>query len=262
MKPVSFQDLAVEFVDKKPIRSHREQLLLGSYLQLFKEKLIVVLNGNTRHHLQFKELEFDLLESGPTYLRQIEAGIELNLTMFGSNCSVILPSVLALEIVHRYLDKSLPVVDRELNQEEIAVVALAATLLISELRVAGLTGIYLKSVTILSNSIDLTATDIVIEETLCQSSAIIKLDKQLLVQLSQRSKLIFADSFVGNIITGTVHRAELNIRAEVQSLSTLFKLKPGVLFRLGNDLAPSIKLRGNIIGYGDLIINNELGESK
>jgi len=256
MKQLSIRDIAVQGIPQNSVPTRREQNLLQMLLEVIESKLSLALKNNSQSDLA--PLTFTPVENRAQSL-QSGSGAELALTVFGFNCGVIISSTLALEVVNRYLEKVPPAVDRELNKEEIAVLALVATLIISELRDSGIAGIYLKSANVRATLPAVRSDNIVIEEKRSKQRVIIKLESELNNQLSQRSKLILVGSSIENLTVATLHPTRLYLEAEVKSLSTLFKLKPGILWKLGKQVSPSVELNGDLIGFGNLIVTEKKG---
>jgi hypothetical protein len=259
MISIPLEDLATEHAVRAEFYSSREQFLIKGIIRQLEVQLESALKNRTTKEAEYRGFSFNLLNNTTIEDKNAESIIEINLTIFGADCKIILPAVLALEIVNRYLLKCLPVVDRELNNEEIAVVALISTLLISDWRELGVSGIYLRSVIRSNQLFEHYASELVIEESQSKQRVRIILDHELLKQLSARSKLILVNNVVTNLLTTTSYRVQLQLAAEINSLSVLLNLKSGVTWKLGENIVPAIELNQEVIGYGDLIINEEIG---
>lgn len=259
MISIPLEDLVTEHTVRAEFFSSREQFLIKGIIRQLEVQLESALKDRESKGEEYRGFKFNLLNNNIVGNKDTESVIEINLTIFGANCKIILSSVLALEIVNRYLLKCLPVVDRELNNEEIAVVALISTLLISDWRELGVSGIYLRSVVRRNQQLELNASELVIEESKSKQRVRIILDRELLEQLRKRSKLILVSDVITNLLTTISYRVRLQLAAEIHSLSALLNLRSGVTWKLGENIVPAVELNQEVIGHGDLIINDTTG---
>jgi len=233
----------------------REAALLEEFISNVQAKLNGVIASSKQEHA-LNALHFELMQKGEYSQNEENYQVQIEITIFNSECKIILPSKLALEMVNSYLVKEPPVVERALNKEEISVIALVTTLVVSELRLGGILGIYLRSVRQLEDSLELNANQLSFLERTYRQKILVELDPTLLGQFSQVSKLTLVGSRIEELIHLTNHRVNLTINAEVRSLTALLKLKPGMKWKLGENVWPTVSLGGQTIGCGNLSIRS------
>lgn len=259
MIPLSIEDLAGEHRVKLVSYTPREQYIIQSYARQIENQLERVLGEQSAEKQGYKGLKFNVLNCNNSDFREDESIVEITITILGADCKVILTAVFALEIVNRYLLKSQPSVERELNEEDVLIVALISTLLISYWREHGVCGIHLKSVVKLNSVFEQASSDLIVEESECQQRIRIILAPVILNQLRQRAKQVLENTFITDLLIATVHRVQLEVCAEVYSLSALLSLRPGVIWKLGQEILPTIRLKHEVVGYGNLIVNDKIG---
>ena len=242
--------------------SQRQIEIIEQWIDLCTNSLKCVFRSQNRtqglKQVNFGEVAFlfKLVTSPPPIsIETQEKLIRLRFNVRGNILSVFLPAIFCLELVNRYLGKDSPLVVAQLNKEELAVIALISTLIISECRENGTWGIYLCSIEVAERNQLLMGEKITICEQQTGQLIYFILDAALTKRLSENARLKSPSPTAIRNLAKIKKLVRITVDAKVTSLTTLFSLQPGIRWNLGKDLSVGISLSGTQIGFSDLEIN-------